>query len=163
MNIYVSDNSKTTEEYYKMKGERNDIVLEVDGIYYELSFMYFENLRQYCDNGIYIYMKNVFPVDDISINNIVKNLKINVEEKTYKYLISGTNFNVTKWVKVFWFFYFLYLRLYLYELHHVKGIRKDFLDVAQIQKTGHILFHKIYGYKDFINIRTLAEFSSKIR
>ena len=69
-----------------MKGERNDIVLEVDGIYYELSFMYFENLKQYCDTGIYIYMKNVFPVDDISINNIVKNLKINVEEKTYIYL-----------------------------------------------------------------------------
>ena len=100
MNIYVSDDSKTTEEYYKMKGERNDIVLEIDGIYYELSFMYFENLRQYCDTGIYIYMKNVFPVDDISINNIVKNLKINVEEKTYKYLISGTNFNIQEWVKV---------------------------------------------------------------
>ena len=47
MNIYVSDSSKITEEYYKMKGERNDIVLEVDGIYYELSFMYFENLKQY--------------------------------------------------------------------------------------------------------------------
>ena len=52
---------------------------------------------------------------------------------------------------------------YSVELHHVKGIRKDFLDVVQIQKTDHILFHKIYGYKDFINIRTLAEFSSKIR
>lgn len=64
MNIYVSDSSKITEEYYKMKVERNDIVLEVDGIYYELSFMYFENLKQYCDTGIYIYMKNVFPVDD---------------------------------------------------------------------------------------------------
>lgn len=100
MNIYVSDSSKITEEYYKMKGERNDIVLEVDGIYYELSFMYFENLKQYCDTGIYIYMKNVFPVDDISINNIVKNLKINVEEKTYKYLISGTNFDIKEWVKV---------------------------------------------------------------
>lgn len=101
MNIYVSDSSKITEEYYKMKGERNDIVLEVDGIYYELSFMYFENLKQYCDTGIYIYMKNVFPVDDISINNIVKNLKINVEEKTYIYLISGTNFDIKEWVKVF--------------------------------------------------------------
>lgn len=100
MNIYVSDSSKITEEYYKMKGERNDIVLEVDGIYYELSFMYFENLKQYCDTGIYIYMKNVFPVDDISINNIVKNLKINVEEKTYKYLISGTSFDIKEWVKV---------------------------------------------------------------
>ena len=100
MNIYVSDSSKITEEYYKMKGERNDIVLEVDGIYYELSFMYFENLKQYCDNGTYIYMKNVFPVNDISINNIVKNLKINVEEKTYKYLISGTNFDIKEWVKV---------------------------------------------------------------
>lgn len=100
MNIYVSDSSKITEEYYKMKGERNDIVLEVDGIYYELSFMYFENLKQYCDTGIYIYMKNVFPVDDISINNIVKNLKINVEEKTYIYLISGTNFDIKEWVKV---------------------------------------------------------------
>lgn len=100
MNIYVSDSSKITEEYYKMKGERNDIVLEVNGIYYELSFMYFENLKQYCDTGIYIYMKNVFPVDDISINNIVKNLKINVEEKTYIYLISGTNFDIKEWVKV---------------------------------------------------------------
>ena len=100
MNIYVSDSSKITEEYYKMKGERNDIVLEIDGIYYELSFMYFENLRQYCDNGIYIYMKNVFPVDDISINNIIKNLKINVEDKTYIYLISGTNFDIKEWVKV---------------------------------------------------------------
>ncbi len=100
MNIYVSDSSKITEEYYKMNGERNEIVLDVDGIYYELTFMYFWNLKQYCGNGIYIYMKNVFPVNDISINNIVKNLKINVEEKTYKYLISGTNFNIKEWVKV---------------------------------------------------------------
>lgn len=48
------------------------------------------------------------------------------------------------------------------ELHHVKGILKDFDDIVQIQKSHHILYHRTYGYKDFTTLITeTTEFVGK--
>ena len=48
------------------------------------------------------------------------------------------------------------------ELHHVKGIKNDFNSIVQIQRSDHINFHKLYKYKDFVDITTLEEFISLI-
>lgn len=42
------------------------------------------------------------------------------------------------------------------QLHHVKGINIDFNDIVQIQRCDHILYHKIYKYKEFTELITEA-------
>lgn len=37
-------------------------------------------------------------------------------------------------------------------LHHVSGIRNNMYDFVEIGATAHQAFHKIFGYKNFIDI-----------
>ena len=48
------------------------------------------------------------------------------------------------------------------ELHHIKGFKNDPYSIVQIQRSDHILFHKLYKYKDFVDITTISEFISLI-
>lgn len=44
------------------------------------------------------------------------------------------------------------------ELHHIKGYKNCPDLIAQIQKSNHILFHRMYGYRNFIDIRLIEDF-----
>lgn len=43
------------------------------------------------------------------------------------------------------------------ELHHVEGIKNSFENIVQIQRTDHIKFHKMYGYYNFPDIKTIID------
>ena len=42
------------------------------------------------------------------------------------------------------------------QLRHVKGINIDLNDIVQIQRCDHILYQKIYKYKEFTELITEA-------
>ncbi len=41
----------------------------------------------------------------------------------------------------------------LVQLHHTKGIAVDMYDYVEMGADAHRLFHKSFGYKDFIDLR----------
>lgn len=43
------------------------------------------------------------------------------------------------------------------QLHHCKGILNDIDDYIEIGSKAHTRFHQKYGYKNFINIRTVMD------
>ena len=43
------------------------------------------------------------------------------------------------------------------QLHHCKGILNDIDDYIEIGSKAHTRFHQKYGYKNFVNIRTVMD------
>ena len=45
---------------------------------------------------------------------------------------------------------------YPVNLHHAEGKGKNLFNVVQMSQTAHQTFHKMYGYRNFINIRNIC-------
>lgn len=94
--LYVSDKSQMVDYEARLCCCRPDLILEVDGIYYKLFFSTFgrtegratkEHWGEY-----YTFTKNLFIVDDVSLKNIVKVVKYNVEHNKHLDLVSGIDY-----------------------------------------------------------------------
>lgn len=91
--LYVSDRSHMADYENEICGNRVDVILEVDGIYYYLYFSTFLVAEQFekqeLADGFYEIVSNMFIVDDVSLKNIVKVVKYNVEHNKHLDLVSG--------------------------------------------------------------------------
>lgn len=101
--IYVQDSSELTDQYFIMKEYRNDILLEVNNIFYMLSFMTVDLLQQESICEDFYYIKNLFPVQDVSLKTIIETITKNVEQEVYKDLKFETNVSLDKWIKIYEF------------------------------------------------------------
>ena len=101
MKIYVKDTAKSADDYYVMKECRSDILLQVNDVFYHLNFMttFLLNQEVSCDD--FYYIKNLFPVENVSIENITKIIKRNVEHKYYEDLLPEKNVSISEWIQVY--------------------------------------------------------------
>ena len=101
MKIYVKDTAKLTDEYYIIKECRSDILLQVNDVFYHLTFMttFLLNQEVSCDD--FYYIKNLFPVESVGIENITKILKKNVEHKYHEDLLPEKNINISEWTQIY--------------------------------------------------------------
>lgn len=100
MKIYVKDNAKATDDYYIMKECRSDILLQINDIFYNLTFMTTFLLNQEVAYDDFYYIKNLFPVENVSIENITKVIKRNVEHKYHEDLLPEKNVNISEWTEI---------------------------------------------------------------
>ena len=101
MKLYVRDNEKMTDEYYQMKEYRYDILLELDDKYYQLNFMTPFLLSQSLEDDDFYYMKNLFPVKNVSLSNIIEEVKKNIKHDLGSDLIPEKEVNISEWIQIF--------------------------------------------------------------
>ena len=94
--LYVSDRSHMADYETAECGFRPDLVLEVDGIYYYIHFATFSWIQWRATKELwgeyYVFSHNLFIVDDVSLKNIVKVVKYNVEHNKHLDLVSGIDY-----------------------------------------------------------------------
>lgn len=101
MKLFVKDNQEKTDEYYQMKEYRYDILLELNGKYYQLNFITPLMLAQELESDDFYYMKNLFPVKSVSLNNIIEEIKKNVKYDLDSDLIPERDVNLNEWIRIF--------------------------------------------------------------
>jgi hypothetical protein len=101
MKLYVRDNEKMTDEYYQMKEYRYDILLELNDKYYQLNFMTPFLLSQSLEDDDFYYMKNLFPVKNVSLSNIIEEVKKNIKHDLGSDLIPEKEVNISEWIQIF--------------------------------------------------------------
>ena len=99
--IYVQDSSELTDQYFIMKEYRNDILLKVDSLYYALSFMTPDLIKQETSCEDFYYIKNLFPIQEVSLKEIIKTITKNVNLGYYEDLKPETNVDIKTWIKIF--------------------------------------------------------------
>jgi len=100
MKLYVKDNEKTTDEYYQMKEYRYDILLELNDKYYQLNFITPTLLSQLMEDDDFYFIKNLFPVKNVSLKNIIKVIEKNVPFNLEDDLIPENSINIDEWIKI---------------------------------------------------------------
>lgn len=102
--IYVSDDSEETNEKYRLLGERSDIVIECDGKYYDLNCMSFKNMKKNIRASNYLYVKNLLPLEEVTLELIIWILKCSAGNhplaKGFRPLKEGTTKDLTNYKKI---------------------------------------------------------------
>ena len=101
MKLYVKDNQELTDEYYQMKEYRYDILLELNGKYYQLNFITPFLLSQEIESDDFYYMKNLFPVKNVSLKNIIEEIKKNIKYDLGSDLVPEKDVNLNEWICIF--------------------------------------------------------------
>lgn len=101
MKIFVKENDKQTDEYCVMKECRGDVLLQINNAYYALNFMTPFLIGQEVVYDDFYYIKNLFPVENVSINNIINVIIKNVKHRYYEDLLPEDNINLSEWIEVY--------------------------------------------------------------
>ncbi|MGM9899240.1 MAG: hypothetical protein ACI32E_01515 [Bacilli bacterium] len=102
--IYVSDDSEEANEKYRLLGERSDIVIECDGKYYDLNCMSFKNMKKNIRASNYLYVKNLLPLEEVTLEQIIDILRFNNSGQSFargfSSLKEGTTKDLTNYKKI---------------------------------------------------------------
>jgi len=103
LKIYAKDTTKLNEEYFLMKEYRRDILVSLDGGFYEINCITAFLLKQQQEKqgNKFHNIPNLLIVQDVSFNSIIEAVLSNYEYQYFDHLKQSSNIEFSEWFEVY--------------------------------------------------------------